>query len=127
MAVEILVLAKDGTDRKAGTIVAIKECEDTETCVWGSAECPPTFHVIRIDGKKIADLPKEWLEYGGHKSRALIDKTKLDASVQASLDKEIRVKVDHSKFALAVSDQGKDWQPKETIPDEEDGGEIATG
>ncbi len=111
MAVEILILAKDGPDRKAGTIIDIKECPDGEHCVWGKSEGPPTFHLIRIDGIGKKDLPPSWLEYGGHKSRGLFDKKKVSLTAQSQLDKQIRVKVPLTTAKKAIADTGKDWQP----------------
>lgn len=110
MAVEILRLRNDGpAGRKAGAIINIKECEDFEECVWGRAECPPVFDRQRINGIKKAQLPPEMLEFGGHKSRVLLDKERMPLESKLTLDGLGMVALDLAELTAATVDQGKDW------------------
>ncbi len=110
MAVEILRLRNDGpAGRKAGAIIAIKECEDFKECVWGRDECPPVFDRQRVNGIQKAQLPPEMLEYGGHKSRVLLDKGRLSLASMLVLDGLGMVALDLAELMTATVDQGKDW------------------
>lgn len=111
MAVEILVLAQDGPDREAGTIVDIRECPNDEHAKWGKQECPPRFHIIRIEGVGKKSLPPFWLEYGGHKSRAKLDFRKLPSQLRGSRFRLKRLGLKFNVAKLAIQDKGHDWNP----------------
>ena len=121
MAVEILMLANDGeAGREKGAIIDIKECPEGGKVKWGSAECPPFFKLVRIDGVMKADLDPETLEFGGHRSRMVLDDTKLDKAHKDDLDAGKKPVVTHQKAKAALKDKGKDWMPTVAVEAIED-------
>jgi hypothetical protein len=112
MAVELLVLANDGPGgREAGAIIHVKECKDGETCKWGTMEKPPFFNIIHIEGVTKKTLDPKMLEYGGHRSRMVIDKSKLDKEHKDDIDAGKTAKVSAAKFMAAAKDKGTAWMP----------------
>lgn len=110
MAVKIVCLAADGTgDRKRGAICHIQEGPTLEDIKLGSAVKPPTFFVIGIPDKGIKDLPKEYLEYGGHKSRITVEADKLDATAVTNLAKDDVVELSLASVEGVEKDEGTDW------------------
>ena len=105
MAVEILLLNQDGAaGRKKGATINIKEAPDDEDIGWCRGERPPTFRVLRVEGILKDDLDPEWLEFGGHRSKTLVDETKLNSAEIADLD-------DDDTYATG---KGKDGKPKKS-------------
>ena len=114
MAVKILCGANDGTaDRKRGAIIHIQEGATLDDIPLGRDCCPPTFFVLNFPDKMIKDLPKEWLEYGGHKSRVLLEADKLEKTTLDSLAVSDCVTVDLKDIEAVQKDQGTDWNVSE--------------
>ena len=108
MAVKVLCLANDGTaDRKRGAVIHIQEGATLADIPLGRDCCPPTFVVLNFPDKMIKDLPKEWLEYGGHQSRMTIEVDKLDAV--APLAASDCVTLDLKDVEAVQKDEGTDW------------------
>ena len=108
MAVKIVCLAADGAGgRLRGAIMHIQEGATLDAIRLGKKDCPPTFFVIGIPDKGIKDLPKEWLDYGGHKSRMLIEVDKLSPASVSDLAKDAVVELPIAAVTAVVKDQIK--------------------
>ena len=110
MAVKVLCLAQDGSaGRKRGAIIHIQDGPTLDKIQLGRACCPPTFFVLNFPDKYSKDLPKEWLEYGGHESRVLIEADKLEAESVTALSEDACCELDLDAVKLVQKDQGVDW------------------
>lgn len=131
MAVELLLLNFDGpAGRKKGAIINIQEAADDQPIKWGKAEKPPHFRIMRIEGVIKADLDPDWLEFGGHMSKALVDDTKLSKNEKDDLDdvgayrdgnaepKKNKAKIAHARLAVLKKDNSADWNARETAMEE---------
>ena len=110
MAVKVLCLASDGSGgRKRGAIIHIQDGPTLDSIKLGVACGPPAFFVLNFPDKYAKDLPKEWLEYGGHESRVLIEADKLDAESVSALSEDACCELDLDTVKLVQKDQGVDW------------------
>lgn len=116
MAVEILMLANDGeAGREKGAIINIQECEEGGKIKWGSAECPPYFKIVRMDGVMKKDIDAKLLEFGGHRSRMKLDEKLLAAEAVADLSTGKTPVITHTAVVSAMVDKGVEWMPKVAV------------
>lgn len=110
MAVKVLCLANDGPGgRKRGAIIHIQEGPSLDEIPLGKKCRPPTFFVIGLADKYLADLPNDWLQYGGRRSRILIEADKLDLPVIAALGHSSCCSLALETVQAVQKDQGPDW------------------
>lgn len=115
MKTAILCYNKVGEDgREPGVIIHLKEFKDEEEVTWGkNTACKsPTFFTIVLKDQKIADLPDTWKEFGGHRSRIVLNKTAMSAAEVEAVEKDERLEVTYAAFATKVVDKGSAWKPK---------------
>ncbi len=78
MKTYIVCLGRDGNaGRKKGAVIHMVECADDVTPTFGSAVKPPSFFIVELLNTAKSDLPADWLEYGGHISKLIVDTTKM--------------------------------------------------
>lgn len=109
MKTYIAVLLNDGPDRERGTIVHVTQCGDTESPKLGTRMCPPFVGIIEVRDTAIKDLPSIFSEYGGHKSRAILDWGKLTVPSATELGTKKQVTATRTLAVSLFADKGTTW------------------
>jgi hypothetical protein len=74
-------------------------------------EKPPFFNIIHIEGVTKKTLDPKMLEYGGHRSRMVLDRARLDKGHLDDIAIGKMPTVAINRFMAAMTDKGTGWMP----------------
>jgi len=118
--VELLLLAEDGLDgREEGVILDIRDQAEIEAIPWPvPRNHPERFRILRIEDMTKDGLPDDWKQFGGHRSKIVIDKAKVEKKVKDDWEatkgerKIAHAIVKMNKAEQYKTDKGDGWSPK---------------
>lgn len=114
MKTAILCYNRHGADgREPGIIVHMKEFKDDEPVSWGpnTACVPPNWFTIVLKNQTIRDLPDSWKEFGGHRSRIVLNKAAMSVAEVQALEKDEKPEVPIVSMIGKIVDKGNNWSP----------------